>query len=631
MPVKLTGGALLSICQGDRVENPVLQILGNKKINGSSSDRYRLLISDGDYSNSFAMLATQMNDKIHNGQLENYTVVSVKKYVCNNMQGKKVIILLDIDISTPGAEIGEKLGNPRAINPDGTVNEKPSSSGGNSSSSNQKRYGDDAGLNAPPSKKTPLAPQNPPRSSILDPRPVIGSSSTPSTNIMPINSLTPYQNKWTIQGRVTNKSDIRRWSNSRGEGHLFSFDVLDASGSIKIAAFKELCDKFFNLIEIGKVYYISQGVLKAANKQFNNTNNDYEITLKDTSEVSLCTDADKDVPTISFDFVKIADLAKCAKDSIVDIIGIVKVCNESVQFTSQRTQKEMRKRDLTFVDTSLTEVNVTVWGTMADTFEGSNFPVVAIKGAKVSDYNGVSLSTLISSTVQMNPDIPQAHKLKGWFESEGSNIETTSLTQSQLGRSNNMDSGSEGKTIGEVKYDNLGSSTEKPDYYSTQALISMFQKDKALYQACNRVSEGRACNKKVVDNNGSYRCEKCNVDNDEFNWRIILNLLIVDSTDSQWVNCFQESAESILGVSAQDLGHSFQHDEEKYNQIFKEANFKTYNFRIRCKADNYNGESKSRHTIMSLSPVNYEENNNKLIQELKQEGVDISSIENSMA
>ncbi|CAB4055850.1 unnamed protein product [Lepeophtheirus salmonis] len=516
MPVKLTGGALLSICQGDRVENPVLQILGNKKINGSSSDRYRLLISDGDYSNSFAMLATQMNDKIHNGQLENYTVVSVKKYVCNNMQGKKVIILLDIDISTPGAEIGEKLGNPRAINPDGTVNEKPSSSGGNSSSSNQKH-----------------------------PRPVIGSSSTPSTNIMPINSLTPYQNKWTIQGRVTNKSDIRRWSNSRGEGHLFSFDVLDASGSIKIAAFKELCDKFFNLIEIGKVYYISQGVLKAANKQFNNTNNDYEITLKDTSEVSLCTDADKDVPTISFDFVKIADLAKCAKDSIVDIIGIVKVCNESVQFTSQRTQKEMRKRDLTFVDTSLTEVNVTVWGTMADTFEGSNFPVVAIKGAKVSDYNGVSLSTLISSTVQMNPDIPQAHKLKGC-----------------------------------------------PNWDAPITWIPD-QKDKALYQACNRVSEGRACNKKVVDNNGSYRCEKCNVDK------------TMNSIGASFSIC------SLL--IPQILNGSI---------VFK---------KFVARLDNYNGESKSRHTIMSLSPVNYEENNNKLIQELKQEGVDISSIENSMA
>ena len=42
-----------------------------------------------------------------------------------------------------------------------------------------------------------------------------------------------FQNKWTIKARVTHKSDIRRWSNARGEGHLFSFDLVDESGEIR--------------------------------------------------------------------------------------------------------------------------------------------------------------------------------------------------------------------------------------------------------------------------------------------------------------------------------------------------------------------------------------------------------------
>ena len=56
---------------------------------------------------------------------------------------------------------------------------------------------------------------------------------------------------------------------------------------------------------------------------------------------------------------------------------------------------------MTLVDKSMAEVTVTMWGTAAENFDPSGNPVVAIKGAKVSDYNGVSLSTLASSVIQV--------------------------------------------------------------------------------------------------------------------------------------------------------------------------------------------------------------------------------------
>ena len=108
--------------------------------------------------------------------------------------------------------------------------------------------------------------------------------------IYPIASLTPYQNKWTIKARVTNKSDIRRWSNSRGEGHLFSMDLLDESGEIRATAFKAECDKFYNMVEVDKVYFISNCKLKAANKQYSNLNNEYELTFSENSEMAPCSE-----------------------------------------------------------------------------------------------------------------------------------------------------------------------------------------------------------------------------------------------------------------------------------------------------------------------------------------------------
>lgn len=40
-----------------------------------------------------------------------------------------------------------------------------------------------------------------------------------------------YTPRWTIRARVTNKSSIRNWSNSKGEGKLFSFETVDESVS----------------------------------------------------------------------------------------------------------------------------------------------------------------------------------------------------------------------------------------------------------------------------------------------------------------------------------------------------------------------------------------------------------------
>jgi replication factor A1 len=74
--------------------------------------------------------------------------------------------------------------------------------------------------------------------------------------------------------------------------------------------------------------------------------------------------------------------------------------------------QELRKRDVTLVDKSLAEINVTMWGTTAENFDPSGNPVVAIKGCKVSDFNGVSLSTLGSSVVQVPVELSKRSFLR---------------------------------------------------------------------------------------------------------------------------------------------------------------------------------------------------------------------------
>lgn len=613
--MSLSQGALLKICQGGSVDNPVLQLLSFKRIAGHSSERYRLLISDGMYSNSYAMMATQLNHMITDKVLDEYCVIRVGRLQCNTMQGKKVIIILEAEVLRPGSQVGQKIGTPIAINADGTVNENDQKAAQQAG----KRTGEQTDMGQPMSKK-PLQQSNPPsKSSMLqDP--------TPPSNlgtVYPIASLTPYQNKWTIKARVTNKSDIRRWSNSRGEGHLYSMDLVDESGEIRATAFKEQCDKFYNMTEIGKVYYITQGQLKAANKQYSTLNNEYEITFRDSTEMVPCNDESETnkIPTLSFNFCQISQLNASLKDSVVDIIGVVKSASECTNITT-KAGKELKKRDIVLVDKSLTEVGLTLWGGTAENFNGEDFPVVAIKGARVSDYNGVSLSSLSSSVVQVNPDLPQSHELKGWYESEGSSMSTSSLTQAG-GRSGGPgDMGSNSLTFGEIKKDNFGMNSDKAEYYSNIAYISLMQKDKALYMACGNQLDGRTCNKKVQDqNDGTYRCERCNISSPTFNWRLIISMALSDCTDNQWTQCFQENGETILGISSEELGAMFLNDRASYDKIFAAATFKRFNMRFKCKADTYNDDQRVRHTLISASPLDFKEYNKKMIRDLEEAGV----------
>ncbi|KAF3705738.1 Replication protein A 70 kDa DNA-binding subunit [Channa argus] len=638
MGVTLTQGAVEALFEGSQVNNPVLQLLNMRQVSsGSGPPRFRLMMSDGQHSLSSFLLATQLNYLQEENLLVPNCVCMVKKTVTSTLpDGRRVVIVVDLEVLESADETGGKIGNPTPLNTSGRTSPPHSSVSSTSvsapssavpgpshtySSTNTTRGRGRGFVGKSPMKTSPMkaAPMkaspmkaSPMKASPMKASPMKASpmktSPGSSPKVFSIANLNPYQSKWTIRARVTSKSKIRNWSNSKGEGKLFSFDIVDESGEIKITAFNNEVDKFFSLVEQGKVYYISKATLKVANKQYTTLKNDYEMTLHAHSSIVPCNDSEG-IPTVHCDFVPIAELENRDKDAIIDVIGVCKSA-EDVSCITTKTNREVSKRALNLIDTTGKVVTVTLWGEEAEKFDGSRQPVVAIKGARLSDFGGRSLSALFSSTIMVNPDIPEAFRLRAWYDQEGYAVDSQSLTET---RSVGSGATVNWKTLSDIKNEHMGQE-EKAVYFSCVATVLYIRKENCLYQACPSAD----CNKKVIDQqNGLYRCEKCNREFPNFKYRLLLSANLADFGDNQWVTCFQETAEALLGHDADTLGQLRDTDEAAFDEVFQKVNFTTHIFKNRVKLETYNDESRVKVTVLEVQPLNHREYSRRLLSNIR--------------
>ncbi|XP_043289884.1 replication protein A 70 kDa DNA-binding subunit isoform X2 [Venturia canescens] len=591
--IDLSEGALDAIMAGETVEGPIVQILGHKKLASSTSgERYRLLLSDGKRINSLTMLATQLNHMIDT-ELTEFAICKINRYAMSNVNNagkpKRVMVILNIEVKTPGSEVGGKIGNPTQLDAQPETEQ----------------------ASAAPQSKPQAPPPSPKTSAAGFQRKRLDESVSAGSDITttPIAALSPYQNRWVIKARVTNKPGIKTWSNSRGEGTLFSMDLVDESGEIRCTAFREQCDKFYNMIEIGKVYYISRCALKPANKQFSTLKNQYEMTMTNDTEVVACHDEVDDIPAISFDFQPLSEVETKEKNTVMDVLGIVKSYDDVQTLVARNTGRELRKRDVQLVDMSNVAVTLTLWGSQADDFSPVDNPVLAVKGARIGEFNGgKNLSTLQSSTLQLDPDLPEAHRLRGWYNTTGKEQECKFISKAGGGSLNAP------LTTAFEAMNKCQQLTDGQETFMIKGCISLIRTENALYKSCPT----EACKKKLVDQaNGMYRCEKCDREFPNFKYRLLINLNVADWSGSFWATAFNDEAEKILGMSAEDIGILKENDSDTLDDVYTKPLFMPSFFKCRGKKEIYNDEVKVRSVINAAGPVDYKLYLNHLMDEIK--------------
>ncbi|KAB8240624.1 hypothetical protein BDV35DRAFT_372666 [Aspergillus flavus] len=580
-------GALSAIFDETKPQilEPVVQCVQIKPLppQQNNQERYRAVFSDiSNYVQT--MLATpEANRFVTSGQLRKGCFVRLKSFQANSVKGKKILIILDLEVLQDLGE-AEKIGEPKPLESKTEEEEKsqPTTISSNGFYGSKIQGGQ---LQAP--------------NKSAQPQPAAASA---HATIYPIEAISPYSHKWTIKARCTSKSNIRTWHNRNGDGKLFSVNLLDDSGEIRATGFNDQCDMLYDVFQEGSVYYISSPCgVKLAKKQFTNLNNDYELTFERDTVVEKAEDQ-ADVPQIRFSFTTIGDLQSVEKDTTIDVIGVLKEVAEVSQIMSKTTNKPYNKRELTLVDSTGFSVRLTVWGSTALNFNVTPESVIAFKGVKVSDFGGRSLSLLSSGSMTVDPDIEEAHKLKGWYDAQGRDGVFASHA-SMPGVAASTTKLEQFKTVAQVKEEQLGMSDEVA-YFSLKATVIYIKQDTMCYPAC--LSEG--CNKKVTElDPGQWRCERCDKTHPRPEYRYIMLISVSDHTGQLYLSCFDEVGRYMMGTSADQLMEIRQNDDKAAGDIFQDANCRTWNFRCRAKIDNFGDQQRIRCQIVTAKPVNYSE------------------------
>ena len=627
---RLTPNGVGAALAGDTNLRPTVQVVNLRCVNVDGkgtprSDRWRGLVSDG-AETCPAMFAGQLSDLARSGLIRRGSVVQLDEYVINMVGGRRVIVVLNLTVLlaecdiignpviTPESEssnqnnprveqfngtrqYGLAAGNPSPTRPNGNVPVFQPSVAGNS-------------LNTPTrlSDKSPVfqptaQPSYRPAPSYKN-QGAIAKNEAPA-RIIPISSLNPYQGRWAIKGRVTAKGDIRRYHNAKGEGKVFNFDLLDSDGGeIRVACFNTQLDRFYEVVEVGKVYVVSRGNLKPVQRNYNHLNSEWEITLERDSSVDLCPDENSSIPSQQYNFRPISEIEDTPTGTILDIIGVAISVSPSTT-VQKKNGTETLKRIIGLKDMSGRSVDLTMWGDFCNR-EGSQlqemvergvFPVLGVKTGRVNDFNGKCVGTISSSQLLIDPDLSEAHTLRQWFDGGGRDASTQSISRDHTPAASRNEVRT---TVAKIKDDGLGMG-DKPDWVTVKASIIFFKSDNFCYTACPTKEGDRQCNKKVTKGtSGLWVCDKCDKEFPECDYRYLLQLQIQDHSGTTWVTAFQETAQELLGCSALELVTYKENGDPRFAETMLSCLFKDYLLRLKVKEETYSDERRVKNTLVKV-------------------------------
>eukprot|EP00801_Mesodinium_rubrum_P001049 Mrub_01049.p1 GENE.Mrub_01049~~Mrub_01049.p1 ORF type:complete len:628 (-),score=120.74 Mrub_01049:182-2065(-) len=419
--------------------------------------------------------------------------------------------------------------------------------------------------------------------------------------IMPINALSPNCASWRIRAKIESKAPIREWD--KGERHFINFFVIlaDKDGNkIEGTFWSEAVQKYFNVLEEGKVYEFSGGQIKPVQRQWAKTDHSFALSFDVNANI---TEVQEQIET-RLNLKTIDDLNE--PNGTVDML--VKVLSHAPKTEIQTKVGPKLIKKVQVADISQKSVELTLWSEFADMLdekssELDNKCVIALMGATYRNHAtyGKSIGTVGNTKLLINPThirslVPKIHELEKMFQVvDLNNIQPTSaqmqtaellpikMYDDLVQEPDRLPEKTNTADIQKYTIVGLHNFVKRPDNYSNRY---------PWYYACPNTS----CNKKVDES--ANECQHCNTDmSSGGNYKFIQYLALCGPTKQVYMNAYEREYPAIINMSGNDYKRLYDENQDDFNAVIAESLYRPYAMTIKIYRDEYNGETKAKVNI----------------------------------
>ncbi|KJP89466.1 hypothetical protein AK88_00909 [Plasmodium fragile] len=434
-----------------------------------------------------------------------------------------------------------------------------------------------------------------------------------------ISQITTYVSKWIIKAKVVNKTKL---STFKSNINFFSIDVTDVHGdSISCKFWGSAADKWFNSIELKKVYIFSKGRVSIANPKYNTVKHKYELTFNEDSEIHEVKDDGEIKIQKKISLVNLRDIKIATKETpfTADLIGIVKHIG-AINNLKTKHGNEIMKQNIIIVDDTKHSFEIAFWDSNVNLIrdEIKENEIYVFTNISIRNWNDIKNGTFgVTSSIEkienLNEDLKaKCTMISEWYNTNGKyeqftnmrNILSNDVSQIPekhyaLSDVNDVLAKISGTytLVGRIKRIYWkGKENEHRFYYPACAKC----KKKLLSSTPDNAADNDYETNPNDEENIVYSCMNCDESNVKPYYNYTFNFLFMDFSGSINLRAFSDEGYNLLGKKAEELKNL---DEDNLNYLFNyDFLYKEYKVVVRVNQKMYNGVERVNFTAMRIFP-----------------------------